>query len=210
MKDRTKEEEFPVLEEPEGPDSPGAGSDLLLDSTVSVISAKLAFLEAALKILVRNENFNDFLRDTLLAMMKVVPCEAGSILEIDHTHKQIFFRTAAGYSSDKVVKFVIPLGKGIVGHVAESKQPLIVDDVAHNKVHLEAIQKAVGFDARNMLAAPIIIRGNVYGVVELLNRSATAGFSSADVEMIMYCCEMAAKTIEMRMMLAWSATRRAA
>ena len=46
----------------------------------------------------------------------------------------------------------------------------MVSDVAENKMHLKAIQDAVGFEARNLVAVPIVIRGRIFGVLELLNR----------------------------------------
>jgi GAF domain-containing protein len=101
------------------------------------------------------------------------------------------------------------MGQGIVGHVAEARRPLVVSDVSENKMHLKAIQDAVGFTARNLVALPIVIRGRIYGVLELLNRIGENDYTPADVELLTYACEMAAKAIEARLMIAWSAKRRA-
>ena len=120
----------------------------------------------------------------------------------------MFFRAAVGHSSDRIVRFMIPKGQGIAGHVAESRQPLIVGNVESDKTHLQAISTVVGFDARNMLAAPIVVRGRAFAVIELLNRIGESGFSETDLEVVHYLCEMAARAIEIRMMIAWSAQAR--
>jgi GAF domain-containing protein len=104
-----------------------------------------------------------------------------------------------------VNRFVIPLGQGIVGYVAESRQPILVANVEENRRYLRAIQDAVGFEARNLVALPIVIRGRVYGVVELLNRVGEENYTPTDLEVLSGICELAGKAIEIRLMLGWAA-----
>jgi GAF domain-containing protein len=177
------------------------------DVLTAVTTAKFTVLEAFLNLLPRGCKFNEFTREILLTLMRVVKSEAGSLLEVDHTTGTLFFRAVVGQSSDKVARFKIPLGQGVVGHVAESKQPLLVANVKEEQRHLKSIGNAVGFEAKNLLAVPIIVRGKVFGVVELLNRIGETNFTAGDVELLRYACEMAAKTIEIRLMLNWSRHR---
>lgn len=174
------------------------------DENLAQLNARFTMVDSFLRLLTRDLKFNDFVREILLVVMKVVKSEAGSIFEVDHSNNTLFFRAVIGQSSDNLTKFTIPMGQGIVGHVAESRQHLIVDDAEANKLHLRSVAKAVGFDTRNLIAVPIMIRGRVYGVLELLNRVGEPNFTTSDIELLNYFCEMAAKTIEVRFMLAWS------
>lgn len=178
--------------------------DFLFSPGVQTLSAKVIFMESALSLVTKDIRFSDFIRELLLAFMKAVKCESGSILEVDHKMKSVFFRAAVGNVSDKVVNFVIPLGQGVVGHVIESRQPLVVSDVAENRYHLDAITKTLGYAPRNMIALPLIVRGQVYGVVELLNRVGSDHFTEADLELLTTFCEIASKVIEVRMMIVWA------
>jgi GAF domain-containing protein len=178
------------------------------DTTVITNAAKIVLLESFLKQTTRDQGYEDFLREVLLTTMKVVTSEAGSLLEVDHERNSLFFRSVVGSSSDRVLGFVIPMGQGIVGHVAESRRPLVVANVAENKMHLRTIQDAVGFAARNLVAVPIVIRGRIYGVLELLNRVGEPDYTAADVELLSYACDMLAKAIEARLMIAWSSKSR--
>jgi GAF domain-containing protein len=198
-----------VLEAPPGAESPTAGlgdggAGLFGDETVAITAAKFSLVESFLRQLTRDQAFSDFVREILMAVMKVVKCEAGSLLEVDHRKNSLFFRAVVGASSDRVSSFVIPMGQGVVGHVAESRRALVVSDVTENQLHLKAIQDAVGFEARNLVAVPIVIRGRVFGVLELLNRVGEKDFSQADVELLSYACEMASRAIEARLMIAWA------
>jgi signal transduction protein with GAF and PtsI domain len=182
----------------------GTFGQLFDQESVALVAGKFAMVDAFLKAAVRDQNFTDFIREILMATMKVVKSEAGSVLEVDHSKQQIFFRATVGVSSDRLSNFEIPLGQGIVGHVAETRRPLVVANVEENRMHLKAIQNAVGFEARNLIAVPIVIRGKLYGVLELLNRVGEPEFGPNDVELLSYGCEMAAKAIESRLMIAWA------
>jgi GAF domain-containing protein len=209
-----------VLESPPAAESPtsilGSGglnlsddSHIFGDDAAVITAAKFALVESFLRQLTRDQAFSDFVRELLLSIMKVVKSEAGSLLEVDHKKNSLFFRAVVGASSDRVSNFVIPMGQGVVGHVAESRRALVVSDVAENKLHLKTIQDAVGFEARNLVAVPIVIRGRIFGVLELLNRIGERDYTSGDVELLSYACEMAAKAIEARLMIAWAAKRAA-
>jgi GAF domain-containing protein len=178
------------------------------DDGLAQLNARFTMVDSFLRILTKDITFKDFARELLLVLMKVVKSEAGSIFEVDHSNNTLFFRAVVGQSSDNLTKFTIPMGQGIVGHVAESRQPLVVADAEANHLHLRAVAKAVGFETRNLIAVPILIRGRVYGVLELLNRVGEPNFTTSDIELLNYFCEMAAKAIEIRFMLAWGAQNR--
>ena len=194
---------FPELEIPDAIDSPDAMAGALSSQDVPFLGSKVLFLETLFQLLTKDLTFHEFMREVMMTYLKVVRCEAASILEVDYANESIFFRAASGQGSDRVVRFVIPLGQGIVGHVVESQQPFIVSDVNENKKHLSSISEAVGFKVNNMVALPIVIRGKVYGVLELLNRVGEDEFTEADVELLNYLCGILSKAIELRLMIAW-------
>lgn len=189
------------LEEPETAELPEAQ---LFSDDLPVLASKLTALESFFKLMTADLKFTDFIREVLIVLVRTVPSEAASVLEINHDDQTIFFRTAVGHASDRVVRFVIPMGQGIVGHVAESRQPLIVSNVEENRKHLKAIADATGFEIRNLIALPILIRGKVFGVVELLNRIGEETYTEADLDLLTQICEMAAKAIEVRLMISWA------
>lgn len=194
-----------VLEEaPSGAEISISRDPLFGGDSFAFVTAKNVGLESLFRLLTKSLKFNDFMREILLTLMKVVKSEAGSILEVDHKNKQMIFRAVVGQSSDSITQFTVPLGQGIAGYVAESLQPLIVSELKDNRMHLKAIEKAVGFETRNLIALPIVIRGKIYGVVELLNRVGDDTYSPGDVELLTYLCDAAAKAIEVRLMLAYA------
>ena len=177
---------------------------LFEESALGSVSAKLAFAEEMLDLLTRDGKFADFARDVLRAVLKALPSEAGSILELNYKERTLFFRAVEGQSADRVDSFVIPFGQGIVGHVAESRLPMVVNSVEAEQKHLKSISDAVGFPARNLIAVPIEIRGKVFGVIELLNRVGQENYSAEDTEFLTHLVVVAAKAFEVRLMMAWA------
>lgn len=170
----------------------------------AMTAAKHIALDAMMKLLTRNCRFSDFTRELLVILIKVVQSEAGSILEVDHANRSLFFRAVVGQSSDRITQFTVPLGQGIAGYVAESLQPLVVSNIKENRIHLKAIERAVGFETRNLVAMPLVVRGKIYGVLELLNRIGEPDYTTQDLDLLTYLAETASRVLEIRMMIAWS------
>lgn len=201
--------EVPRLELPPDTDvSPESQASLLLEAdSLATLSTRLATAEAMLGLLTKNLTFQDFMREILVSVLKSIKCEAGSILEADHDKRVLFFRATAGQSSDRLASILIPWGVGIVGHVAESRRPILLQDTGADSRYLKAVSSAVGFESRNLMAAPIVVRDRVFCVVELFNRIGRPCFDEQDLDLFVQLSDMASRAIEIRLML--NGTRRA-
>ncbi|HAR41062.1 MAG TPA: hypothetical protein DCS07_00245 [Bdellovibrionales bacterium] len=194
-----------ILESP--PEMTSSASEIsavFTQESIGTMAAKLKLVESLLKLTTRDIPFKDFTRELLMIILHTIKCEAGSIFEINYENQTLFFRAASGRSSDKVSNFEMPLGQGIVGHVAESQQAMLINDIQNNPLHAKAISQAVDFEVHNLIAVPIIIRTRTYGVLELLNRVGEHSFSSSDLDLLNYASDMIARTVEIRMILNWS------
>jgi len=201
-------EQLVVLEAPPADElSSPAIEGLFNAESLATVMAKASALDTFLTVAARDLAFNDFMREILLCFMRVVKCEAGSIFELNPQEQSLFFRAMVGRSSDLLSKYRVPVGHGVVGHVAESRQTLVVNDGSQDPRHLKAIEQEVDFQVKNMIAVPLVIRGQLYGVLELLNRIGEESFTTSDVDLLNYLSQMAAKAIEIRMMIAWGAQR---
>ena len=176
--------------------------------SISPRLVKSTALEELLNLAAKDCKFDDFMRDLLGLFIRAVRSEAGSVLEVNQADQSIFFRAVMGQSSDRVVDFIIPGGRGVAGHAVDSRTPVVVNNVPENREHLKAIEAAVGFVTRNLVAIPILIRGKAYGVIELLNRIDAQDFTPADIEFLSYLAKMAAKCIEIRLMISWAKKQR--
>jgi len=194
---------LPQLEQPPSADlSAETLVGLSVDTpSIGAIAARLVAVEGFLSLLVRDLGYDDFIREILSVTLKAIPSEAGSVLEVDSRTQALFFRAMSGHASEKLSNILIPWGKGLVGYVAESRTPVLVQDVATDPRHLTAVSMAVGFENRNLIAVPIIIRSQVFCVIELFNRVGKSTFDQEDLQLLLKLAESAGHAIEVRLML---------
>lgn len=90
----------------------------------------------------------------------VVPYDLFAILLADKQGLRI--RHAIGHREEVVKSLEIPMGEGITGKTASLRQPMLVRDVRKEPSYLNALDAV-----RSELAAPMIARGKLVGVIDL-------------------------------------------
>jgi hypothetical protein len=174
------------------------------------LSAMYSMSDALFELVACDLSFDEVVENGLRAIMDGVSAHAGSVLELDHEHEDFFFRASLGGSPVEQLKaFRVPITKGIVGHVAESGQPLLIRDLAEDAMQMRAISLSVGFDAKTCMAAPILVGGQPYGVIEMFNRRDGGLFDEKDLRSLEDGLRMFSKVLEVRFLLA-ELSRRAA
>jgi signal transduction protein with GAF and PtsI domain len=185
-----------------------SGLELQLDGTGSpgAFQSRASFAVHLFDALIKDTSFSDFITDSLLALLKVIPAEAASLLEADQRRGEFRFRGVIGQSSDRIREFTIPMNRGIVGEVGRTGRGRLATEANEDPLHLRSVSDAVSFETRNLVAVPVFIRGRLFGVIELLNRVSQPTFSQDDLDLLQDLCEtMLAKAIEARLMIAWAA-----
>lgn len=186
---------------------PSASSDAPVfavadNDSLFCINRKFAAIESLFRLIGRDYySFGQLVSEILRVAMEQIHSEAGSFLEIDHQNQCMFFRAVTGRSSKNLLDFTVPLGQGIVGFVCETQQPMALSSVDDSSVYLRSISDAVGFETKNLIAYPIVIRGVVFGCIELLNRLGEPQYSDADKEVMATIAEYAGKVIENRLLM---------
>lgn len=131
----------------------------------------------------------DIAKDTLDA-------EASSIFQIDEEKREFIFVVATGEKGKEAKKIKVPWGKGIVGWVAEHGKPLIIPDVSKDRRFFKGVDKQTGFKTRSILAVPLIRKGKVIGVAEVINKKGGMEFTDEDMVLFEAIAEQAAVAME--------------
>jgi len=128
--------------------------------------------------------------------IELLQAEAGSLLLVDEETGDLVFRVVAGPRTANLVGARLPVGTGIVGQVAETARPLIVDDVQRDERWYPGVDAKTDFVTRSILCVPLIARGRVIGVIELLNRRDGNPFGEEDQQLLTAFAAQAAVAIE--------------
>lgn len=109
--------------------------------------------------------------------------EAGSIwLRRGNT---LVCKIARGPVSERIEGMELPWGAGIVGDVGQRGEPELVADARDDPRFVHQVDEATGFATRSMVAAPLLAKGEVLGVFQLLNKRSGEGlFDEGDRDLL--------------------------
>ncbi len=107
-------------------------------------------------------------------------CEASSIMLLDDSKEHLYFKVATGEKGGIVTRYKIKLGEGIAGMVAQSREPILINDVTTDKRFAGKYDQISGFKTHSILCAPMVASGELVGVVEVLNKKTPGGFTAGD------------------------------
>ena len=147
-------------------------------------------------LMIQRVSFPTLMAEVLRSTMEVVPCQAGSILEIDRDSSEFFFAAVSGPSCESLLAFRVPVDKGLAGSACATQKTIAINAGDEDQRHLEVISDAIGFEVSNLVAIPIVIQGHSFGVLEVINRIGKERFDEADIERIEKALSEAALVIE--------------
>jgi Nif-specific regulatory protein len=136
------------------------------------------------------------LQTTLSAIARsaamVMHAEASSVLLLDKRRNKLVFRASVGGGGDNLLGEEIDADQGIAGQVAAAGKPKLVTDVKAEKHWFKGIDDRSHFATRGLVAAPLIHKDEIIGVVEVLNKIGEENFAEQDVELIQIFANLAA------------------
>jgi sigma-B regulation protein RsbU (phosphoserine phosphatase) len=112
------------------------------------------------------------------------------VLLLDPQTQTLSYRYATGYSREVVENWRIPVGQGIPGVAAATRAPVRVADLRQDSRDLKTMESA-----RSELAVPLVFRGQVVGVLDVLS-PAVDHFSQQQEEILVLLASRLAIAIE--------------
>lgn len=128
-------------------------------------------------------DLQQILGGALSTVEKIVGAGGSSILLIDPDTKDMSFHVAEGPGSDAAKTIPVPAGAGVCGYVARTGRCVIVNDAQNDPRLYRKVDEATSITTLNLLAVPIRSRQRLWGVLELINKSANADFSGRDLRL---------------------------
>lgn len=135
------------------------------------------------------------LRSIVEATVTLFDAEAASIALYDSATDRLVFRVAAGEQGQGVVGLSVPPTQGLVGYVYQTGQALALSDVEKDLRFGRTFAQSTGYVPRSIVAVPLVDEGGTIGVLEVLDKRASASFSLRDVELASVFARQAAVAI---------------
>jgi len=138
----------------------------------------------------------DLLNEIMRWVEAELDVEAASLLLLDEHTQRLRFEVALGEKGDEVKDFTLALGEGIVGKVAETGEALIVNNAERDPRRHPDIAKAIDYPVHNALCVPMFLRGEVIGVIEVMNKTDRMPFTDYDSALLTVIAQQAGLFLE--------------
>jgi diguanylate cyclase (GGDEF)-like protein len=121
------------------------------------------------KALVSAYDMETLLTAILSRIKAIIPAQNWSLLLIDPLIGELYFAVVVGLAPETVKNIRLRPGEGIAGSVAQTGQPIFIPDVDQDPRFTARVDTATGFETRSIIALPLLVRGEVIGVFEVIN-----------------------------------------
>jgi phosphoserine phosphatase RsbU/P len=107
-------------------------------------------------------NLDELLGRIAELLRRLIDFQMFSILLLDSSGENLQHRFSLRFNENVHVKHVIPLGRGLIGQAAETKQAIVVPDVSKDPRYIEGNP-----ETRSELVVPLVYKDKVIGVLDL-------------------------------------------
>lgn len=141
------------------------------------------------------QNLFDLLDQILYNALGVLRAEDGSLLLLDEETNELVFVLVHGDIRNELRGYRIKSDTGIAGWVVSQREPLIVNNPRQDGRFSLDVDEEFSFVTRSILCVPMIARGKLIGVIELLNKRGDE-FTEADATLLLILGQVAAIALE--------------
>jgi sigma-B regulation protein RsbU (phosphoserine phosphatase) len=107
-------------------------------------------------------NLDELLSRVAELLRRLIDYQMFSILLLDASGEKLEHRFSLRFHENIHLKHEVPMGRGLVGHAAQSKEAILVPDVSKDPRYIEGNP-----ETRSELAVPLIYKDKVIGVLDL-------------------------------------------
>jgi len=125
-------------------------------------------------------DLDTFLQSVISEASEMTNSELASILEYDETADELRFLSMQWFERDLLRPMGVPLDGSAAGWVFRKGQPLIIQDTKADKRHFAVVDRITKHDTQSLVAVPLMVRGEVIGVLEALNKKDDAHYTEED------------------------------
>jgi sigma-B regulation protein RsbU (phosphoserine phosphatase) len=143
---------------PADPAIPGAFVDM---ANIGLEAANYAYLHELSEALNTTLDLETLLKRTAELVSAIIPYRIFAILLVNDRTREMRVRFQIGHTM-QVEQLHIPMGRGVVGQVALTRQPVLLNDVTAAEYYVE-----VNPEVRSELAVPLIAKNRLIGVLDI-------------------------------------------
>ena len=157
---------------------------------------KVKYFQILSEKIISKQPLDNLLDEIISSSKRLIDAEASSLLLLDKETNFLHFHIATGEKGKTIESSFIRVGDGIAGWVAENKKAIGIDDCYADERFSPEFDVKTGFKTRNMLCAPMIRKGELLGVIQVINKSNNGNFDDLDLDFFQALASQCAISIE--------------
>jgi len=124
----------------------------------------------------------DLLNNSLQRILVLFRAQRGSIFLLEPDTKDLTLKSAVGINNIDFKNIVAHLGEGIIGRVAQQKEPLLVEDIREFKDY----KPRVDYKSFSFISAPLIIKERLIGVINICDKDTLKPFVDRELQVLYF------------------------
>jgi signal transduction histidine kinase len=172
---------------------------LVLYNHNMIPNERIIHLERLLEVvrgLTTSPDLDSFLQSIISEASELTSSELASILEYDETADELRFLSVQWFDRDTLRPLGVPLEGSAAGWVFRKGQPLIIQDTRADRRHFKVVDKVTKHETRSLVAVPLMVQGQVIGVLEALNKKDDAHYTEEDLTILETLGALAAQAMQ--------------
>lgn len=148
------------------------------------------------KLLTSTTDFKEILEHIVTKGSQLIKADHWSLLLKDDNTGKLSFVIVTGVDMKLFEHIRLGPGEGIAPCVAETGIPMFIPDVSKEPLFNREVDKKTGFTTRSLACIPLSSRGNISGVIEIINIEDMNFFGAKEFPILRILADYAAIAIE--------------
>jgi K+-sensing histidine kinase KdpD len=140
------------------------------------------------------EEIQEMFQLAVTVIAELLSAKIVSLMLLDQEKKELFIKVAYGLDESVVAHARARLGTGIAGKVAETGEPLLIENVETSG--LKGAPNNPQYETKSLVSVPLTIGSTVIGVVNANNKTSGAPFNQDDLALLKSLAMRFSKVVE--------------
>lgn len=140
------------------------------------------------------EEIQEMFQLSVKVIAEMLSAKIVSLMLLDQEKKELFIKVAYGLDESIVARTRARLGTGIAGKVAETGEPLLIENVETSG--LKDAPNNPQYETKSLVSVPLVIGSTVIGVINANNKTSGKPFNQDDLALALSLSARFSKVIE--------------
>ncbi len=172
------------------------GDEIKLKRELQQLRSEVELLNDISKTLTSSVDISEVLKILMVKVGQFLKAKNWSLLLLDEERQRLRFEIAVGEASEILLGKELPLDEGVAGWVAKSGKAELISNVKEDKRFCSRFDSEANFETKSIVCVPLINKGKVLGVIELVNKIEEGRFTEFDMRLLRIIADFTAIAID--------------